>query len=172
MSRIIQVTFFSAVYLNRSFTYLLVRKGERYNHYLRLHEGTVEVIRAGVDSDLVHALRPYPCSLHHAASVYARSTLFKTSQAENTLTEILDNWNESRIDYLAGDGNERPTRRERDQQKANMFTLESLCEELNIPAHNARAALRRMNYDKPGSRWEWPRDQREKIVEIIQGLMH
>lgn len=68
-------------------SYLMVNKGVKYSCYLTLRDGCVEVIKMGISEQ--GSLLIGCGSMYHAALVYYRSYLTKTSQAMEILQRIL-----------------------------------------------------------------------------------
>ena len=171
-----RILLMSSVFLDRTYSYLLVRSGDRYNHYLRLHEGTVELIRFHKESELVLRLRPYPKhGLRKAAQVYMSSPLPKTDEAQAVLESILASTDDDQMNFVF-DASEkqkldRPSRQERQAKKANQVSLEQICEELEITPNRARGIFRRNNIDKPGARWEWNKSERDQVVKMIKKFL-
>lgn len=169
------VKFESRVFLNRNrYTYLLVGEGERYKHFVTMETGSIELRRAGKESQLVKDLIPYnKYSLRHAADVYLKTTLEKSSKAKRVLQNVIRNKDDSRTDFLLVSEKgraEKPTRLERLQDKANEITLEQVCKELKLDPKYVRALFRNNNVQKPGNRWTWQKTQKDQIVKLIRKL--
>ena len=173
--------FMSNVFLDKTYTYLLVRTGERYNHYVTLNTGTMEVVRLGKDSEIVQRLRPYPkYSLKHAAEIYLRSTLIKTDEAVEVLDAILNNEDDEQINFLLEKKNhrdskrgglEKPTKQERNIIRANMVSLDQICNELKIAPARARALLRKHDVKKPGASWSWEKSQYSQVLNMFRKML-
>lgn len=50
----------------------------------------------------------------------------------------------------------------------NGVPLKKICAELDIDPKDARRALRSSKIEKPGGRWEWPKDQVDAVKEAIK----
>ena len=174
MPETIIVNFKSVVFLNRTHSYLLVGEGQRYQHYLTMERGFIEVKRVPKSSQFVKELVPYnKYSLKHGAKIYWDSFLEKTPIAVRTIRNILSSKDMNRMNFLPETEKEKaeiPTRQERTQEKANEITLEKICEELKLNSKHVRAWFRENNVQKPGNRWTWPKSQRDSIVKLIKKL--
>ena len=168
------VNFKSVVFLNQTHSYLLVGEGQRYQHYLTMERGFIEVKRVPKSSQFVKELVPYnKYSLKHGAKIYWDSFLEKTPMAVRTIRNILNSKDMSRTNFLPETEKEKaeiPTRQERTQEKANEITLEKICEDLKLNSKHVRAWFRENNVQKPGNRWTWPKTQRDEIVKLIKKL--
>lgn len=174
----------SSVFRDRTYSYLLVRSGEKYNHYLRLHEGLIEVVRFHKEAELVQNLVPYnKYSLRHAAEVYSVSHLPKTDQALQVLDVILKSTDDDQMNFLLDippekadrkprkSKLEKSTKEERQKEKANTVTLEKLAVQLSTTPSRIRAAFRRHNTPKPGARWEWKKSEQDQILKMIKAIL-
>ena len=171
--RTARVLFMFSVFLDRTYSYLLVRSGDSYNHYIRLCEGTIELVRFHKESELVLRLKPYTRhSLAHAALVYLKSTLPKSEEATAVLEAVVANRDDDRINFLVEQEKlEKMSKRERVTQKSNQISLEQICEELKITPSRARGIFRRNRVEKPGARWEWDKGQRDQVVKELQKFL-
>ena len=161
-------------FAHKNSTYLLVGEGERYNHYLTMESGVIDVVRSGKSSALTSELVPYnKYSLKHAAEVYANTTLEKSAKARKILRAIMANKDDSRTNFLPLSEHgkaEKPTRVERMQDRANEVTLEQICKEMSLDPKRVRAFFRDNDIKKPGNRWTWPKLDKDKIVKLIKSL--
>lgn len=168
------VNFKSVVFLNRTHSYLLVGEGQKYQHYLTMERGFIEVKRVPKTSQFVKELKPYnKYSLKHGAKIYWDSFLEKTPIAVRTIRNILSNKDMNRMNFLPvteQDKAEIPTRQERTQEKANEITLEKICEGLKLDSKRVRGWFRDNDIQKPGKRWTWPKNQRDQITKLIKDL--
>lgn len=174
MGDTIIVKFQSRVFLRQTRTYLLVGQGEKYNHFLTMETGMIDIKRVPKVSMLMKELSPYnKYSLKHAAQIYSQTTLEKSSKAKRILKIILANRDENRTNFLPTQEREkleRPTKAERTIEKANEITLEHLCQEMRLDPKKIRFLFREAGIKKPGARWTWEKSQRDKIVKMIQSL--
>lgn len=178
-ARTVRIMIMSSVFRDKTYTYLLVRRGEKYNHYLRLHTGVVEVIRLGKSSEQVQRLVPYPkFPLKHAANVYLKSYLPKTDEAYRVIEAILSSDDDDQMNFLLDEDAgftkeklEKPTKVERSIEKANMVTLEKICQDLDLKPARVRAAFRRHQVKKPGTGWHWDKSEYSKIVKQIKEIL-
>ena len=165
-----RVQFRSFVYLLDTYSHILVRSGSQYNHYLRLYNSIVEVVRFHKESDEVGKMRPYnKFPLKHAAQVYLETSLPKTDEAGAILQEILSSKEDDRTNFFPEshqpvEKREKPTKAERVINKANSVTLDQVAEGLDMTPQKLRHLLRDNEYPKPGSRWQWPKSQYEKLI--------
>lgn len=171
---LIRIRMQTLVYVTRQgrYSYLMVGKTSRFYYFLTLHDGEVRVERHGITSEFMAGLLPHSkCSIKHASQIYLRSTLPKTDQA----TEVLDAIQFSspeRTNFFSyqpeeREKRERPTRQERSIQKANMVTLEKICESAGMTTSVARGRLRNAGIEKPGARWSWPKNKASEIIAIL-----
>lgn len=172
-----RIIFTSSLYRLKTYSYILVRVGEKYNHYLRLHNGIIEVVRLGSESETVRDMKPYnKVDIKHAARVYRDSYLPKTDEAKQILKEILANKDDDRRNFIFDEGPdkksklEKPTKAERAQVKANMVTLEKICEDLDLVPSRVRSAFRRHDIKKPGHGWTWPKSEYSQVVKMVKQL--
>jgi hypothetical protein len=182
MNNSVIVKFESRVFLHRprsvmspkNSTYLLVGEGPRYKHFLSMESGIIDVIRVPKMGKLVEELKPYnKYSLKHAAEVYAGTTLQKSSLARRILRNIMNNRDDSRVNFLPVEEHakaEKPTKQERIADKANEITLEQICKEMKLDPKFIRGLFRENDVKKPSNRWTWPKGEREKIVKLIKSL--
>jgi hypothetical protein len=175
MQQSVVVNFKSLVFLNHTRnTYLLVGDGIKYNHFLTMEKGMIEVKRVPKNSQFMKELIPYnKYSLKHAAHIYLTSFLEKTPVAVKALQAILRNKDNSRMNFLPASAAEKaeiPTRIERAQEKANELTLEQICGDLKLDPKRVRGWFRENNVQKPGQRWTWPKSQRDQIIKLIKSL--
>lgn len=167
------------VYLTRqgNYSYLLVSSTERFNYFLTLHKGQVEIERHGTKSEFMLGLRPHSkCGIKHAAKIYMTSTLPKTDQAMEVLDAImlssLDRVNFFSYQPVEREKRERLTKKERTRLKANTIKLEKICDDLGVEPSVVRSRFRRKGIERPGGKWAWPKSQVSEIIKQIKLLMH
>lgn len=174
MPETVVVNFKSVVFLNQTHSYLLVGEGIKYQHYLTMERGFIEVRRVQKTSQFVKELKPYnKYSLKHAAKIYWDSFLEKTPIAVRTIRNILSSKDMNRLNFLPETEKEKaeiPTRQERTQEKANEITLEKICEDLKLNSKQVRGWFRQCDVPKPGKRWTWPKSKRDEISKLIKKL--
>lgn len=174
-----RIQFVTFVYLQGTYTHILINRGKLYNHYLRLYQGTVEIVRFHQESEEVLGMRPYnKYPLKHAARVYLETTLPKTDEAMDVLMRILASDTEGDdLNFLPTTPaevlkREKPTKTERMTNKANSVTLEQIAQDLNITPQHLRGILRNHDYKKPGARWQWPKTERERLMAQFKKFLH
>jgi hypothetical protein len=183
MERAVIVDFQSLVFLRRPqkifepkmATYLKVAGTEKYNYFVTMESGRIEVVRTKKSSQLMNELKPYnKYSLKHAAHIYLTSTLEKSEKAERMLKAILRNKDLTRTNFLEGpdkDRIEKPTKTERLTEKANEVTLEQICQDIRLDPKKVRALFREHNVPKPGNRWTWEKSNRDNVIKQIKSMM-
>jgi hypothetical protein len=158
-----KIDFTHRLYLCRTHSYILVRQGNKYGHFLTMASGSIEMVKilkdgshyriskrnegedvkehSWVSWDLV----PYPGSLDKAIEIYRRSTLARTAGARDAINELLGvvphtpRTEKPRSELPTGHG----------------YTIQDLANDLNLDASHLRSELRKRRIAKPGARWEW-----------------
>jgi len=179
--RKVHLDFTPRVFLCRTHSYILVRRGTKWGYFLTMEPGSIELVKLHLTDDggylftkrnegegskeqtwLEYPLSPYPkCSLEKALKLYRDSCLAKSVKAQRALTE------------LSGMGTPEP---EPEKPRATpvrspegAFTLQDLCDELKMDSGKARARLRAQGIFKPGARWEWAsRGQAKKVEQALR----
>lgn len=64
-------------------------------------------------------------------------------------------------------GESLPERAPRAEPIANGVPLKKICSEVDIDPKDARRALRSAKIDKPGGRWEWPKEDVDRIKQVL-----
>lgn len=163
----IQVAFYPLIYVDRHrHTYLLVYKGSRYNYYLTMVTGVIELVKLGVTSETVLSeLTPIKGSLTLAAKTYSASYLTKTDEAVKTLDNILNGRECLLPNWVKAP--EQLTNEDRLKLKANAIPLSTICKELRLTESSCRQYLKSQGLRPEGKRWQWPKADAARIKELL-----
>lgn len=166
----------SLIYVTKQgrYSYALVGENQTHRYYLTLSKGSIELEKHGKHSEFVRGLIPYwKCDLKHFVEVYWSSTLVKSDEAIQVMDEIRLCQDPSQVNFLTLLPAEKVkvTKAERVKRKANQVSLESICEKLKVPPSRVRAAFRRVDFQKPGARWEWGKSQAVEVTKKIKELL-
>lgn len=184
------IDFTPRIFLCKTHSYILVKTGTKYGHFLTMESGSIELVKLemGADGrfyfrkrnegevgDKTQAFVEYPLVPYHKTSmesalkVYLTSPLNRTVKAARALAELTGG-------VLPPEEQETPARAKRKPKSGDSrphttlpgYTLHELCEELGIDPTEARAELRAKGVKKPGSKWSW--ENREQAKEAIKAL--
>lgn len=165
----IAVEFYPVIFVDpHRHTYLLVHRGQRYDYYLTMRDGFIEVVKEGKDSEAVAELTP--CrkrDLLYAAKVYKSSTLMRTDHAAEVMENILQGKEQLLPSALLSTA-DKLSFKDRMVVKANTVKLSAICEKLDLPYGKCTKLLAKLGYKPDGKFWQWQKGEAEDVAELLE----
>ncbi len=193
----LKLDFHPQVYMrHKTHTYLWLRDGRAFGHFLTMDSGTIEVVKVPFETIVerdektkkvirevqVYTIQEsrdqaYELTVHHydflkAVEKYHSSQLGRSNAAEREMRAILG------LEPLAVTDTEdigtaqpqaqRPAK-DRKEAAAGGYSLATLCQELKMDPAEARKILRSKKIEKPGGKWEWPTAEAAASIRTALG---
>ncbi|MEM4655264.1 MAG: hypothetical protein QXL34_07250 [Thermosphaera sp.] len=142
--------------------YLSFHRGRKFEYFVRLHEGRVEVVKLKLAKadELIPATGPQT-DVKHCVDVFLASHLPKTERAVRVLQAIKDGKSPT-LSALETSPKAKVINGEK------LVDLKLICRELDLDPRAARKILRDKKIARTQGRWAFPQSDIERIKSLLK----
>lgn len=138
-----------------AYTYLQYRDAGKTRHFVTMRDGTIDTIQ--IQKGEFSQLKPLSCTPEHFAQKYLNSYLTISRSARAILHGVL------------GQSESPQPVAERASFSGGTVSLAQILEGTGIELSVARKYLRKL-IEKPSGRWEWPPEEAERVLSMVQEM--